>query len=166
MVKIVGGQKLQAALDKLSADVAQPMTLRVGFLEGATYPDGTSVALVAAAQNFGTGKIPPRPFFSNMVRTKSGGWPAALAKILKSNNFNAADGLKLMGEGIVGQLRQSIVDTNSPPLAESTLKSRGVAGMVFNPSDQSTFGAKPLVRTGHMLNSADYEVEEGLIDGA
>ena len=49
-----------------------------------------------------------------------------------------------MGQGISGQLKQSIVDTNEPPLAASTIARKGFA--------------KPLVDTGHMLQSVDYEV--------
>ena len=52
----------------------------------------------------------------------------------------------LAGEAIAGQLRQSIVDTNSPALAESTIRRKGFS--------------KPLVDTGHMLQSVDYEVKK------
>lgn len=161
MVKIRGGARLQKRLNEMAADLGVKATLRVGFLSDATYPDGTSVAMVAAIQNFGNGKIPPRPFFTNMVKTKSAGWPDALAKILVSNEFRAVDALHLLGEGIKGQLAQSIQDTNSPPLSPVTLKRRGVdPAMVFNPSDMATFGAKPLVHTGVMLGSIDSEVSE------
>lgn len=149
MATIKGGAKLDAHLRKLAARVAAPGTLRVGFLEGATYPDGTSVPLVAAVQNFGAPSrgIPPRPFFSNMVADKAAGWGPALGRILQGNGYDGPAALELMGEGIAGQLRQSIVDTNAPPLAESTIARKGFA--------------KPLVDTSHMLNSVDYEVDRG-----
>ena len=49
-----------------------------------------------------------------------------------------------MGLGIKGQLQQSIIETNAPPLAESTVARKGFE--------------KPLVDTSHMLNSVDFEV--------
>ncbi|MGF6633530.1 hypothetical protein [Paraburkholderia sp. MM6662-R1] len=48
-----GGEKLEAYLRELAAKIAQPGTLEVGFMEDATYPDGTPVALIAAMNEFG-----------------------------------------------------------------------------------------------------------------
>jgi len=137
---------MTAYLRDLSRKVSRGAALKVGFLEGATYEDGTPVATIAAIQNWGAPSrgIPPRPFFTNMVRDKSDGWGPALGRIMEANDFDARQSLALMGEGIAGQLRQSIVDTNSPPLAQSTIDRKGFS--------------KPLIDTSHMLNSIDYEV--------
>lgn len=139
-----GGKKLEAALKRLSEKIARPATLRVGFLEGATYPNGTNVAAVAFWNNYGTQHIPPRPFFGNMIADKSPEWPSALAQLLKDNDYDAVRALDLAGVAIEGQLKQAIVDTNSPPLAESTIKAKGFE--------------KPLIETSHMLNSTGHEV--------
>lgn len=146
-MKISGGEKLEKRLQEMARNIGKPATLSVGFLEGATYPDGTSVAMVAAIQNFGATArgIPPRPFFSNMVADKSPEWPEALGKILVAKNYDASGSLELMGQGIKGQLQQEIVDTNSPPLSPVTVARKGTA--------------KPLVDTGHMLASVDYIVK-------
>lgn len=153
MASISGGAKLQRALDDIARRIGKGGTLNVGFLEGATYPGGedggepTSVAEVALAQNFGTARgIPPRPFFTNMVKDQSPGWGGKLEKVLKANDYDVPKALALMGEGIKGQLQQSILNTNDPPLAESTIKAKG-----FD---------KPLIHTSNMINSVDYEVEE------
>ena len=162
MATITGGAKLEAKLKELAALVAKPATLRVGFLENAKYPDGTPVALIAAIQDFGAPSvgIPPRPFFRNMIAAKKGEWPAAIAALLKANDLDAEKALDQAGQAIARQLRQSIIDTNTPALAESTLRKRGVpAGTKYDPTDSSTFGAKPLVDTGHMLNSVDHDVK-------
>ncbi len=100
--------------------------------------------------------IPPRPYFRNMIKKYAPTWGAVMSTMLKSADFDARKTLNQMGQLISGQLRQSIVDTNSPPLAASTIaaKSRGkVVAMrgVLGP-------AKPLVDTGHMLNSISHEV--------
>lgn len=144
---VTGGDRLEARLDEIARGVKKAAKLRVGFLEGATYPDGTSVALVAAVQEFGAPSrgIPPRPFFRNMIAEKSAEWPEAAARLLEANDYDAEKTLGQVGEGIAGQLRQSIVDTNDPPLAQATARQKG-----FD---------KPLVDTGHMLNSIDFEVE-------
>jgi hypothetical protein len=143
-----GGDKLQAKLAEIGRGFAKAKKVRVGFLENATYPDtGEPVAMVAAIQEFGapSKNIPPRPFFRHMIAAKSGEWPQGVAAALKASDNDAEVALGIVGEGIAGQLRQSIIDTNSPPLKPATIKRKG-----FD---------KPLVDTGHMLASVDKEVE-------
>lgn len=147
MVAIKGGEKIEGALREIADKISKPATLRVGFLEGATYPDGTSVPMVAAIQEFGAPKvgIPPRPYFRNMIAAKSPEWGDAVAETLKAADYDVDRAFGQVGEGIKGQLQQSIVETNSPPLAPATVAKKG-----FD---------KPLIDTGHMMNSADYEVD-------
>lgn len=146
MSRVRGGEDIRKYLENLAEKVSNPGTLRVGFLSGATYPDGTSVALVAAVQNFGSpaGGIPPRPFFSNMVSKGRRSWGPVLTKILKENNYDAKKSLRQMGEVIKGELQDSIVNGSYVPLKPETVQRKGFA--------------KPLIDTGHMLNSVDYEV--------
>lgn len=145
MAQIIGGDRVAAALQEISRMLGDGGGVRVGFLERATYPDGTPVAAVAAWQNYGTGTIPPRPFFSNMVAAKSPEWGAAIGGLLVANNYNLRRVLELTGAAIQGQLKESIIQTNAPPLAPSTIKRKGFS--------------KPLIDTSHMINSVDYEVE-------
>jgi hypothetical protein len=147
MATITGGKKLEAELRRLAGQVAKPAMLRVGFLEGARYPDGTPVAMVAAIDEFGAPSRgqPPRPAFRNMIAAKSGEWPAAVAGLLKSNDYDAEKTLQLAGAAIAGQLRQSISTITSPPLKPATIKRKG-----FD---------KPWIETSHLLNSVDFEVK-------
>jgi hypothetical protein len=142
-----GGDKLQAALDRIAANASKAASLSVGFLEGATYPDGTSVALVAATDEFGRPSIgqPPRPFFRDMIAAKSGEWPEAVANLLKVNDFDAAKTLGQAGEAIKGQLQQSIADFNRVPLKQSTIDAKG-----FD---------KQLIDSSVMINAADFVVK-------
>lgn len=143
-----GGKKLEAKLAEIAARVASANTVRVGFLEGATYPDGQTVAAVAAFNNYGTSKAPPRPFFTQMIAANKNGWGAKLARILKANNYDAAKSLGLMGYGIKGQLQSAIIAFDNPPDSPETLARK-----------KSKHGAKAtLVDTGHMLNSVDFDV--------
>lgn len=147
MVSLKGGDKLEQALKELSAKVKTASTVRIGFLEDATYPDGTSVPMVAAIQEFGAParNIPPRPFFRNMISNKSGEWPKAIGDLLEKNKYDSKKTLEQVGAAIKGQLQQSIVDFDSVPLSPKTIKRKG-----FD---------KQLVDTGTMLRSVDYEVE-------
>jgi hypothetical protein len=174
MVAMAGGEKLNAYLRETANKVSNPGTLRVGFLESATYDDGKPVAMIAAIQNFGAPAkgIPPRPFFSNMIAEKGPKWPEQLGQLLKANGMDAKKALAMMGEGIAGQLRQSIVDTNSPPNSPVTdlLKQRfPMGGQTFDDvltarrdvaAGVNAPAGKPLVQSGHMLGSVDFEITD------
>lgn len=176
MATITGGTKLEAKLREIAANLKSGGTLRVGFLEGATYPDGTSVAMVAALDEYGHGKTPPRPYFRTMIAEKSPEWPDAIADLLKTNNYDVKRTLETAGEAIKGQLQQSIIDLNEPALSAITVMLRGmkannpslvVTGSTVGEAARrvkaglTNYGAstKPLVESGHMLNSVSYEVE-------
>lgn len=176
-VTIKGGAGLQKKLAEIAKNLSKASTLRVGFFEGSDYPDGTPVAMVAAIQNFGAPKvgIPPRPFFSNMVKAKSPAWPAAVAANLKASNYDAKVTLAIIGEGIKGQLKESIIETNEPALSPVTVMLRGmksndqslvVTGKTVGEAAQrvkdkkTNYGAstKPLIDTGVMLGAVGSEV--------
>jgi hypothetical protein len=177
MATIRGGDKLAAALKSLSEKVSKASSVRVGFLEGATYPDGTPVAMVAAIQNYGAPKvgIPPRPFFSGMVADKSPEWPAAIGQLLVENDYDSQKTLELAGEAIEGQLKEAIIETNAPALSPVTVMLRGmkshdqslvVTGKTVGEAAArvkaglTNYGAstKVLDETGHMLDSTGHEV--------
>ena len=147
MATISGGANLQKAMIEMAAQVAKPAKMRVGFLENATYPDGKYVAMIAAIQEFGAPSvgIPPRPFFRNMIAKKSKEWPLAIKTTLVRSNYDAEKALDIVGAAIAGQLRQSVIDTNAPPLAPATIRRKGFA--------------KPLIDTSVMINSIDHEVK-------
>lgn len=147
MASVAGGEKLVAALQRYAGP--KNVTLRVGFLEGATYPDGQSVAAVAAFNEYGVPSRgqPPRPFFRTMVAEKTAGWGNAIAVNLVDANYDADVAMRRVGEGIKGQLQDSIRDLTQPPLKPSTVQRKG-----FD---------KPLIDTGHMLNSVDFDTKEG-----
>lgn len=154
VLEVKGGDKLGPKLREIVARLGgggAPAGVKVGFLEGATYPGtdenaGLPVATVAFWNEFGTVKAPARPFFRNAIAKHSGEWGAQLAAALKASNFSAKTAMGVMGEVIKGQVVQSITDTNTPPLAPSTVKRKG-----FD---------KPLIDTGVMQRAVDYVVVE------
>lgn len=146
MAAVKGGTLLARRLGEIAQRVGD-VTLSVGFLEGSTYPDGTSVPMVAATNEFGAPARgqPPRPFFRTMIADKSPAWGLAIADLLKETDYDAARTMERVGMGIKGQLQQSIRDLTTPPLKPSTVQRKG-----FD---------KPLVDTSVMINSVDYVVE-------
>lgn len=169
-------------VNKILSDIAQKMgggKVQVGFLEGATYPDGTPVAAVAAWNEFGhegNFPAPPRPFFRTMIANESPGWPAKMADLAKATHYDGKLVLKLMGEDIAGALKQSIIETNDPPLSQTTLILRKrfwtnpgdiTISDVISAQEAAAAGkdgasgtqAKPLVWSGHLLASVGYEVK-------
>lgn len=139
---------MDAALGKL-AERLNKGAVSVGFLENATYPDGTQVALVAAVQNFGAPSrgIPPRPFMDELIAEKKATWPKLTADLLRASGLNTERTLNRLGAVVKGQLQEKITTFEGAPLAPATIAAKG--------------HEKQLVDTGHMLRSVDYEVKEG-----
>lgn len=175
---ITGGSKLAAALKKLSRKVEAASTVNVGFLEGAKYPDGTSVPMVAAIQEYGAPRagIPARSFFRTMVAEKRGKWGDALGRNLVAQDYDAARALDAMGQGIGGQLRDSIAKLDEPALSKVTLMLRAMfpvssqhkktyadiaeaRRLVAAGESWGDVSTKPLVWTGDLLRSVDHEVK-------
>lgn len=177
-----GGDRLEAYLKDKVAKTGNAKTVSVGFLAGSTEADGTSVPMIAAIQEYGAPKanIPPRPFFRNMIAAHKDEWGPDVEKYMKAHDYNAELVLNYMGEKIGGELRQSIVDTNEPALSPVTLMLRqmktdnpSLRGRITKstvaeaaarvaagkPYKATGTAAKPLVDTGTMLQSVDYQVE-------
>lgn len=148
-MELSGGKAFEKALRDISARLKSKGSVDVGFLSGATYPDGKSVAFVAAMNEFGHkttggGYVPPRPFFRNMITEHRNEWPGAVIEALKDTDYDVELTLERIGAGIAGQLRQSITDLVAPPLAPSTVARKGFT--------------KPLIDSGTLLASVDHSV--------
>lgn len=174
MASVSGGDALAAKLRELGDKMSKAHEVRVGFLETATYADGTPVAMVAAINNFGAPEagIPARPFFSDMIADNKDGWGDSFGDIIKAVDFDAQKALELMGEGMAGQLKMAIEAFTSVPNSPVTdlLKQR------FPKRDGMTFAdvlqahrdvadgkratpGKPLIWSGDMRDAVDKEVE-------
>lgn len=172
-----GGGKLEGRLAGMVTRLGGAKEVRIGFLEGSTESDGTSLPMIAAIQEFGAPRvgIPPRPYFRGMVKRHKGEWSGELGKVLVTQDYDSERSLRLMGERIGGELRQSIVDLTSPPLSPVTLMLRKMRAkdpdLKMNrtvvaeararvKAGESTSGVstKPLVDSGGLLGGIDYEV--------
>lgn len=191
MASIRGGDGLSRHLGKIADHLAKANSVRMGFLEGATYPAAMKnarrlmkgldtlnsggpmkpgakprnlrdynkrrkafmgppapaptlhVAQVAWWMNFGNARVPPRPFFTNMIAAGSPQWGKQLAAYLKASNYNTHKAFTLMGTGMKDALVKAIVDwpADNAPLT--------VAIKGFN---------KGLIDRGIMQRSVDFEV--------
>jgi len=153
MVEIKGGDRYESFFNNLEKKLSKNTSVKVGFLSGATYPDGTSVAMVAAVNEYGKTETnekgdvviqPPRPFMRNTVAKRTKAWVKNLATAIKATNYDIPASFKLVGQGMKEDVQNSIRTFRDPPLKEATIKAKGFA--------------KPLIDTSHMLNSVDYEV--------
>lgn len=141
---VTGGDKLEKYLQQLAGKLASGGAVKVGFLEGATYPNGQRVAQVAFWNEFGTSRAPPRPFFRTTIATKSSEWGEKFAKALPYYQMDGAKALAALGTIMQSDIRESIVKWTTPPNAPSTIARKG-----FN---------KPLIETGVMQRKVDYKV--------
>lgn len=144
MVQINGGKLFEEKMSQY-AENASSLAVEIGFMQDKVYPDGTSVPLIAAVNEYGRPPVqPPRPFFRNMIAENSPTWPKAIADLLQGNDYDVETTLKQIGEGIAGQLEKSITELTDPPLAPSTIAAKG-----FD---------KPLIDTNLMRSSISYRI--------
>lgn len=132
------------------------MHAEVGWMDAARYPDGTPVALVAPTQEYGSParRIPPRPFVRPTVAAESGAWSRTMGhgvRAVAAGTRSAEQVFTALGELAAGDVRMTITQISSPPLAESTKESRASRGLEPD---------KPLQATGLMLASCTSIVKE------
>ncbi|MCK6836230.1 hypothetical protein L8S32_05070 [Enterobacter asburiae] len=143
--------RILEALNDIGNGLAN-LQLKAGFIDRATYPDGTLVAMVAATDEYGNpaNNQEPRPFFRNAIAQHEQEWADAISRGI-SNGIPIENVLSAVGEVIVGDVVQSISTLMDPPLKPSTVKARKYRG------NTST---KPLVDTKVMIRDVHYEVGE------
>ncbi|EHU9791169.1 hypothetical protein KZ570_003162 [Escherichia coli] len=167
--------KVMEFLDSVGSELSSKQ-LKVGFLEGATYPDGTSLPMVAASNEFGNpaSGSPPRPFFRNAISENSDKWAENAEMLMKSYNGNTDMVLDLMGAIIRDDIMRAIDNLSSPALSPVTILLRSRfpmrRGMTFTDVLKAREDVKngitgsghdnPLIWTGDMQKSVSYEVSE------
>jgi hypothetical protein len=162
--KVVGGKKLDLALQAIEKKITSGGVLRMGFLEGAKYPERTnarflkavgseatptvvpslSIAQVAFWNEYGTRTAPARPAFRTTIAQKSKDWGAKLGKAIIATDYDGRKALALLGQDMRDDLENAIAQWTSPANAPLTVKIKG-----FD---------KPLVDSGDMQRAPDYEV--------
>lgn len=124
------------------------LEVRVGYQEGAQYPDGTPVINVALWNELGTVNAPPRPFIRQTVDNNE----AKLQSQMKSAANKLAKGatadkvLNELGVYAKGLLQKEIKNGDFVANAPSTIAKKG--------SD------RPLIDTGLLRQSANYVIKK------
>ena len=127
--------------------------VKIGFIDGSTYPDGTSVASVAAENEWGVPEKnqPPRPFYRNAISEHEKEWSDAVARGIEAG-YPVEQVLELVGAKIQGDVQESIATLVDPPLSGMTLHIRRTR------EDRPTDSTKPLVDSKVMIGDVNYEV--------
>lgn len=151
-VKISGGDKWK----KHFAKYREEPELHVGILNGATYQGeygtkpGQSVAEVAYWQEYGTRKIPPRPFFRNTIQEKKSEWVKAVESEVKRGQ-SLEQALIAAGDTITADITDTIKSGVEPPLSRETLERREKLGLTSK---------TPLMATMTLIKTIDFEIKK------
>lgn len=142
------------ALNAAAANL-QNLQLKVGFIDNSTYEDGTSVAMVAAANEYGDPAFsrPPRPFFRNAIEDHEAEWHDTIAKGLASGR-PIDEVLNGVGPVIVNDVFVSIKTLMDPPLSPATIRARR------SRKERRNMSTNPLVDTMTMQKAVTFEVGE------
>jgi hypothetical protein len=160
-----GRKALEVALQTLGNKVG-----KVGWFEGAKYPDGTQVAYVATIQEYGYSpkNIPPRPFMRPTIVKYRNTWDRiakAESKLILEGKSTPSKMMEAIGQNAAGNIRKKITQIYTPSLKFSTIQarlSRRGLGAKGRPYTKTEIGNlyKPLVDTGHMLATLINVVED------
>lgn len=122
---------------------------RTGWFETAKDARGVPVATKAVAHEFGTARIPARPFMRPTVAEKKRPWLDQLARGSKAILRGEATPRGVL-EGVAlraaGDVAKAIQGVSAPPLSPKTIRRKGFE--------------KPLVDTGQMIQSVTGVVEK------
>lgn len=145
--EVIGVRDLERALRERLGDLAKSnKTLNVGFFDKAKYPSGEGVPSVAFWNEFGTAKIPMRPFMRNAIRKDKDKW-VAFFKAEARNSFDLERVYGRVGEVMRGSVVNAITEMSSPPNAAYTIEKKG--------------SSHPLIDTGFMRQSVSFEIVGG-----
>lgn len=128
---------------KLPKGIAGHTKAKVGFPASATSQD---IVNKAVWNNFGTVNIPERPFMSNAFDDNRAKYIEALrisaAKVMRGE-VQVGEVAAKLGIVFADDIRQEIVDLDSPANAPSTVAKKG--------------SSNPLIDTGEMKNAVTYQ---------
>ncbi len=138
-----GSARLVAALKGLDR-----LEAKTGWFETSRDVKGVPVATKAAAHEFGTSRVPARPFMRPTVAAQRDAWMRQLAqgsKAILRGEATPEGVLEALALRAAGDVAKAIRAVNAPPLSPKTVKRKGFE--------------KPLVDTGQMLQSVTGVVE-------
>lgn len=148
-----GGKKAEGII---KARMKLMQSLEVDILGGiprdtADYPDGESVAVVGAQNEFGvpSQNIPERSFLRSTLEEKKDKYKKDMTQVAEGvikRGRSARQGAGLLGQQLQGDIQKKIVAVKEPPNSPMTIKKKK--------------SSNPLIDTGHMIQSIRYEVRK------
>lgn len=152
--------KVMAELERIAREM-NSKALFVGFVDKATYPDGTSVVSVAVENEYGVPdrNQPARPFFRNAISSHSDEWLSLIERGFKvGQSWDSI--LEVAGATIAADVKASIIQLVDPPLSPYTIARRRNAKHRASVNKPVNTSVKPLEDTKKMLNDVTYEVRD------
>ena len=142
------GVSIEVSTKHYNTDKLRDGVVRVGWFEGMRYKDGTPVAMVARAHEYGYG-VPRRSFLRPVVFRNEKLWveqlKTAFARAV-ADNQDTMPILDRFGRAVKGAIQREIWEGHFTPLKPSTIKAKGGR-------------TKPLIDTHLMVNSIAVQTE-------
>ncbi len=127
-----------------------PQYVLVGYPEGSgSYGTGETIAGVAAANEFGTTRIPSRPSLKPGVESGSDEYLAiieSMAQDVTDGKMEMSQVLDQIGATAAAKVKEFIIQLSSPPNAASTIRNKK--------------SSNPLIDTGAMVQSVTYVLSD------
>lgn len=139
-------------LEKISKEMRKPGQVRVGIPAGSNaYPDGTSVIMVGAVQEFGSPSrgIPERSYLRSTINEKRRTYKALLAKLgakIGTGEITSAKAMNILGATVQADVQEKIRKLRAPPNAPLTVLEKG--------------SSNPLIDTGHLRQVITWILED------
>lgn len=136
------GKKYFSELGKLAN-----LEVQVGFQDGSTNEEGTSLAEIAAYNELGTSTIPARPFMKQSFENHEKELQSACDEVNKvlSEGGTTEMALEELGVFSKGLIQEEIVSGNFAPNSPATIAAKG--------------SSTPLIDTGQMRQSVNYVIK-------
>lgn len=158
---------VRVSRSKHNPDNIRDGTVRVGWFAGIRYDDSTPVAQVAQWNEYGTPNakypIPARPFMRPVMHTQGQHLKEQIKALYGTalrNNKSTIKALEKFGEIVLDKIQSQIRSNVYTPNAPITLRGgwlRSASGQPFYVEKKR--GRHPLIDTGFMLDSIDYQIE-------
>lgn len=122
--------------------------IEIGFLEGGGEEDGVPIAYIAACNEYGTSRIPARPFMRQTTENYRSAWGRLAARLEDrvAHGMDPHQALEILGNKAEGDMKATIGRGHFVPNAPNTIKQKG--------------SSQPLIDTGRMRNSVSHKVED------
>ncbi|PZQ49751.1 MAG: hypothetical protein DI556_09780 [Rhodovulum sulfidophilum] len=111
--------------------------------------DGTLISEYAAANEFGTRRIPSRPFMRTAFDSNVGDLNSTIGKLtllVQAGKLDADRAAGLLGEKHQGQIQQQILSNMPPPNSPATIEAKG--------------SSRTLIDNGNLLQSIRWKIEK------